>query len=250
MESASIASSEASTPTSSDTLPSRPYTVTPFAHACINAAGESWQAAFDHPFVLALADGSLDAERFKFYQMQDARYLEAFADATSIIASRCTDPDDKLWFIEAAQMAVVVEKELHAGYGETLGYNVDDVAKIELTPNNRAYQNHMVATAHTGTLVEAVAAITPCPWLYIELGQKLERDMGKVPDDHPYADWLEMYRDPAFNEYMQNLLERLQRFADASDHAARQRAKECFRLSARYEWMFWEQAWTQQEWPV
>lgn len=241
---------ESPTTASPTASPPRRYTVPPFASACIDAAGESWQAAFDHPFVRALADGSLSTERFKFYQMQDARYLEAFADATSIIATRCTDPGDKLWFIEAAQMAIVVEKELHAGYGETLGYDAGDVAAVELTPNNRAYQNHMIATAHTGTLVEAVAAITPCPWLYIELGQNLERAMGEVPNDHPYADWLEMYRDPAFNEYMHHLLERLQRFAEAADDEARSRAKEAFHLSARYEWMFWDQAWTMQTWPV
>jgi Putative transcription activator len=74
--------------------------------------------------------------------------------------------------------------------------------------------------------------------------------MGDIPDDHPYAEWLAMYRDPEFNEYMDNLLERLQRFADAADDAARERAKTAFTTSVRYEWMFWDQAWTQQEWPV
>jgi thiaminase/transcriptional activator TenA len=49
---------------------------------------------------------------------------------------------------------------------------------------------------------------------------------------------------------MENLLERLQRFANAADDAARSRAKEAFHVSARYEWMFWDQAWSLQEWPV
>ena len=26
--------------------------------------------------------------------------------------------------------------------------------------------------------------------------------MGEVTDDHPYAEWLAMYRDPEFNEYI------------------------------------------------
>lgn len=228
----------------------RTYSIPPFAEACVEAAGDSWGASFDHPFVRALADGTLDAERFKFYQMQDARYLEAFSDASALISTRCTDPEDKLWFIDAARLALVAEGELHAGYGEKLGYDQEDIAELELTPNNRAYQNHMISTAQRGTLVEAVAALTPCPWLYIEIGQRLEAVMGDVPEDHPYADWLEMYRDPEFNEYMDNLLERLQRFADAADASARDRAQRAFRASIRYEWMFWEQAWTQQEWPV
>lgn len=227
-----------------------PFAVPPFARACIDAASGAWGASFEHPFVRAIADGSLSSERFRFYQMQDARYLEAFADAGAIIATRCPAPADKLWFIDAARLALVVEGELHAGYGQKLGYGPEDIASLELTPNNRAYQNHMIATAQRGTLVEAVAALTPCPWLYIDLGQHLLRELGTIEDTHPYAAWLRMYSDPQFNEYMQNLLERLQRFADAADADAHKRAKEAFVASARYEWMFWEQAWAAQTWPV
>jgi thiaminase/transcriptional activator TenA len=230
--------------------PTRAFPVPPFAEACLDAAGEAWGAAFEHPFVRALADGSLDAERFRFYQMQDARYLEAFADASSLVSVRCPDPRDKLWFVDAARLALVVEGELHAGYGDKLGYTPADVAALEPTPNSRAYQDHMVATAQRGTPVEAVAALAPCPWLYVELGQRLEAELGPPSDGHPYADWLRTYADPAFNDYMGDLLERLQRFADAADGAARKRATTAFATSVRYEWMFWEQAWTRQTWPV
>lgn len=228
----------------------RGYAVPPFAHECLDGAAAAWGASFDHPFVRELAAGTLQPELFRFYQMQDARYLEAFADAAAIIATRCPAPADKLWFIDAARMALVVEGELHAGYGRKLGYGPEDIAGLELTPNNRAYQDHMIATAQRGTLVEAVAALAPCPWLYIDLGQRLLRELGTIEDAHPYAAWLRMYSDPQFFDYMQNLLERLERFAVAADVAARKRAKDAFVASARYEWMFWEQAWTAQRWPV
>lgn len=232
------------------TLAEAPYPVPPFARRCLEAAGPSFGASFDHPFVRALAEGTLETEKFRFYQMQDARYLEAFADAACLIAPRCTAPADKLWFIDAARLCIIVEGELHAGYGKRLGYTPEDIARLELTPNNRAYQDHMISSALRGTLVEAVAALAPCPWLYIALGQHLLREIGSIPDEHPFAAWLRMYSDPQFNEYMENLLERLQRFADAADEAARERAIEAFVVSCRYEYMFWDQAWTFQEWPV
>lgn len=226
------------------------FTVPPFAQACIDAARGAWGASFEHPFIQELTKGTLEPELFRFYQMQDARYLEAFADAAALISTRCALPSDKLWFIDAARMALVVEGELHAGYGKTLGYGPDDIAALELTPNGAGYQNHMIASATRGSLVEAVAALAPCPWLYIDLGQHLLRKLGTIDDAHPYAAWLRMYSDPQFNDYMNNLLERLQRFADAADDATRQRATTAFVTSARYEWMFWDQAWTRQAWPV
>ena len=222
--------------------------VPPFAANCQSAS--PWGASFDHPFVRALAEGSLEPAKFRFYQMQDARYLEAFSDTCSLISVRCVRPDDKLWFIDAARLALVVESQLHAGFGVKLGYTAEDIARLTLTPNNRAYQDHMISTAQRGTLVEAVAALTPCPWLYMDLGQHLFKELGDIPDSHPYADWLRTYADPSFVEYTSNLLERLQRFAEAHDEEARARAREAFVTSARYEWMFWEQAWTFQPWPV
>lgn len=226
------------------------FTVPPFARECLENARDAWGASFDHPFVRELAEGTLNPQLFRFYQMQDARYLEAFSDACALISTRADAPADKLWFIDAARMALVVEGQLHAGYGRRLGYTAQDVAELELTPNNRAYQDHMVSTAARGSMVEAIAAIAPCPWLYIELGQHLLREYGAPADDHPYADWLRTYSDPAFNQYMDNLLARLQRAADAHDDAARARARSAFLTSARYEWMFWQQAWERQSWPV
>lgn len=226
-----------------------PFPVPPFARACLEAAEGAWGASFTHPFVAGLADGSLDPARFRFYQTQDARYLEAFADACVLVSTRCPAPADKLWFLDAARLALIVEGQLHAGYGVKLGYDAEDVAAVELTPNNRAYQDHMVATATRGTLVEAVAALTPCPWLYVELGRHLQAQLGTIPDGHPYADWLRTYADPGFHDYMVNLLERLQRYADQADDDARARARAAFLASVRYEWMFWQQAWEMQTWP-
>lgn len=223
----------------------RAFDVPPFAQACLDAAGSNWGASFEHPFVLALADGSLPTENFRYYQMQDARYLEGFADAASLIATRCPDPGDKLWFVDAARLALVVEGELHAGYGRKLGFTPADVAAVELGPATRAYRDHMFTTAQTGTLIEAIAALTPCPWLYTDLGQHLLARTGTPAADHPYKDWLDLYAGDDFVAYMQTLLELMQKAADAADEAARQRALTAFHVSARHEWQFWEQAWQQ-----
>lgn len=224
-----------------------------FHTRCRQYAEEAWTASFQHPFVEALIDGSLAPERFKFYQMQDARYLEALADAFVRIGTRCPDPEDKLWFVEAAERALRTERSLHLHYGEQLGYDSDDLAALTLTPNNRAYQNHMLERTARGTRLEALAAVTPCPWLYRELGENVLNELGgAVPDEHPYAAWIRRYADPDPGETMDldELFGRLDQWATRSDEAQRERALEAFGTSARYEFLFWEQAWTRQEWPV
>ena len=228
-------------------------TIPNFPQRCRDHAADAWGASFEHPFVRALIDGSLDPERFRFYQMQDARYLEAIADAFVLIGTRCPAPTDKLWFTEAAQRALRTERSLHLHYGDELGYGPEDLRALTLTPTNRAYQNHMLERTRRGTRLEALAAVAPCPWLYRDLGARIWDELGgAVADDHPYADWIRRYADPAPDETMDldALLGRLDRWAKAASDDVRKRALTAFRTSARYEWMFWEQAWTQQEWPV
>ena len=221
-----------------------------FAERCQQACLQTWEAAVNHPFVRSLKDGSLDAERFRFYQMQDARYLEAYADTCSILSTRFTAPEDKLWFIDGARLAIVVEQELHAGYGKQLGYTPQDVAALVCSPNNTGYQHHMLQAASHRSLVEGLAALTPCPWLYSDIGSRMMEEMGQIPDDHPYAAWLTMYADPSFITYTNELMLILERVASEHGAAFQEAAIEAFRQSVCYEWMFWEQAWTQQTWPV
>ena len=234
-------------------MPFDPDSIPTFPRRCLEHTGDAWDASFDHPFVRALVDGSLAPERFKFYQMQDARYLEAIADAFVLLGTRCPDPDDKLWFAEAAERALRTERSLHLHYGDELGYGPEDLRALTLTPTNRAYQNHMLEKSQRGTRLEALAAVAPCPWLYRALGEQIWDELGgAVADDHPYADWIRRYADPDPDETMDlgELLGRLDRWAQAQDEDVRERALTAFRTSARYEWMFWEQAWTRQTWPV
>lgn len=225
-------------------------TVPPFAQRCLDACRQEWEQAAAHPFVRALIDGSVSVERFRFYQMQDARYLEAYADTCSILSTRFADPEDKLWFIDGARLAIVVEQQLHAGYGKRLGYSAEDVAGLECSPNNRAYQNHMIQAAHRASLIEAMAALAPCPWLYTDIGMRMLDELGAIPADHPWGDWLQTYADPAFVRYTSDLLGIMERVVEEAGPDSRERAVEAFRLSVRYEWMFWEQAWTLQTWPI
>lgn len=224
-----------------------------FPDRCRQSAVDAWQASFEHPFVEALIDGSLESERFKFYQMQDARYLEALADAFVLIGTRCPDPADKLWFAEAAERALRTERSLHLHYGEQLGYNRDDIANLSLTPNNRAYQNHMLERVRHGSRLAALAAVTPCPWLYRELGEHVLEELGgTVPEDHPYSAWIQRYANPDPDETMDldALFGRLDRWSNRHDESHREQAVKAFVTSTRYEYLFWEQAWTGQEWPV
>ena len=244
----------------------------PFAVACHKASADAWHSATTHPFVVALADGSLDAERFRVYQMQDARFLECMADTMALLATRHPLPADKHLLLRFATDFLVVERQMHLEYGDRLAYTENDIRSLVLAPNVQAYCDFLLAAAHSGSVLYALAAATPCPFLYCEIGQWIagllhdtrrhsppsseqhEHDGATVAplklEKHPYGDWLLQYSHPDDLASLDSWLALLERTAQRSTPQEQQQAIAAFGTSVQFEWMFWEQAWRKQRWPI
>src|SRR5437879_2987806 len=97
------------------------------------------QAIVEHPFNVALADGSLDRERFVFYIVQDARYLAGFAQALAAASTRADNAEDAAFLAGSAQAALIEERRLHAGYLQDFGLSDSDTAGVATSPSCLAY---------------------------------------------------------------------------------------------------------------
>lgn len=191
-----------------------------------------------HPFLKGLADGSLAKARFEFYLKQDALYLRAFAQAVSIVSSK--SPREE-WMRILSQHAIDALKEkdsLHEGL-------LRGAAAQSMAPVNLAYTNHLLATALRGSFAEGLAALLPCYWIYFEVGKELKKRGSK---DASYQRWIDAYADPAYGETVETVLRMMNREADRLDAAAKAKCKEAFLTSARYEYLFWDMAWREEQW--
>jgi len=111
-----------------------------------------------------------------------------------------------------------------------------------------AYTDFLVRVAATGDFAELAAALLPCMWGFSEIGQALAAR--GLPAEPRYAKWVRMYADPDFAalaDWCRGLVDRL---AADTDAATRARMEESFLTSSRYEYLFWEMAWSRQTWPV
>ncbi len=71
-----------------------------------------------HPFLVAMVDGSLDLESFRYYAIQDALYLTDFADCLNRLSEKMKDVDVNT-SKRLQQLAVGAEedeKELHRSF--------------------------------------------------------------------------------------------------------------------------------------
>ena len=207
-----------------------------------------WQRQLQHPFVVALGNGSLPQANFQFYICQDALFLDVLTKTFSYALIRATEHEDLQQFGTYALDTLLVEADLHRRYGERFGLTPTQMAAALMTPTNYAYTRHLLSIATTGTLPEIVTAILPCAWIYAEGGRYLV-DGRDIAPDHPYADWLATYASEDFDAVGAWLRGWLDRHANRLRSEELARLQEIFLLSTRYEWLFWDMAWRLEEWP-
>jgi thiaminase/transcriptional activator TenA len=87
-----------------------------------------------------------------------------------------------------------------------------------------------------------------CKWGFNETGRRLaERG---IPDEERYAEWIETYAGEEFTELAEWCKALMDDVAAGATARERERYRDLFRTSARYEYLFWDAAWEREEWPV
>jgi thiaminase/transcriptional activator TenA len=208
-----------------------------------------WDAQLKHPFVIQLGDGTLPERKFKYYILQDARFLGDLARVFSAAAQKAPDSESALRFNKLAEETIIVERSLHESYGKKWKMTTRQMTSVPMAPTNFAYTRHMLAVAATGSACEITVVALPCAWIYCVVGKHLLRK-GPPPKGHPYRDWLMLYASPEFAEVQKWMRKKVDQWAKEASRTERARMEEAFVISSRYEWMFWDMAFSEEEWPV
>jgi len=206
-----------------------------------------YQAILTHPFVTGLTDGSLSEDRFRFYVVQDAHYLRDFAKA--LAAAAASAPRDKWtqFLSEHARDTLVVERALHDSFFRDWSLTPEQVYATPVAPTNLAYTSYLLRVAYGGSFEEAVAALLPCDWIYIQVGRELEKKGSPNP---LYQRWIDTYASAEFWAIVQKLIGIVGAAAEDLSESRREVLQHHFTVTSRYEWMFWDMAWRMEAWPL
>ena len=219
-----------------------------FTDELFDAGKPIWDAQLVHPFVQGIARSDLPEGTFERWVLQDYRFLIEFSRVFAWAVAKSDRLESMSWFAAVLNLTLNTEMALHRDYASRFGLSNDDLEGEPMWPTTRAYTDFLVRTAADGDLAELVAALLPCAWGYVYIGQKLASD--DLPDDQRYADWIRQYSSKEFQEAAEWLKTEMNRLAEGLSSAKRARLKELFVISSRYEWQFWEMCWRGEKWPV
>jgi len=207
-----------------------------------------WRAIDGHAFLCELAAGTLPMNRFTYFILQDYVYLLDFAQVLCLGGAKAPNLEILELFCRHALGAVEVERSFHASFGKTLGLSRKQLDAVPKGPRTQAYIDHLQSVARGGSLGELVAAVLPCYWIYGETGKRLFRSRPAKPKI--YRQWIETYASEAFWQPVREQIRLMDRLAAMARPAEKKRMVELFILSSRYEYLFWEQAYRLESWPI
>lgn len=206
-----------------------------------------YAAILRHPFVTGLTDGSLPEPAFAYYLAQDAHYLRDYARALAGVGAKAPTHEVTALFGRHAAETAEVELALHETLLPELGVDEATLAAVAISPTTTAYTSYLLAAVYGGSFAEGLAGVLPCYWIYQRVGEALVRHGSP---DARYQLWIDTYAGEGFAAAVGEVLAIADQLggelAAPDERAARRR----FVTTCRYEWMFWDAAWRQEQWPV
>ncbi|WP_046212520.1 thiaminase II [Paenibacillus wulumuqiensis] len=212
------------------------------------AADPVFEAIYHHPFVQGIARGDLKPEQLVHYVKQDFEYLNSFMRIYGTAISKCTSREDMDMFNQQISFVLNSEVHPHNNFCHVAGVPYEQLQGYPVAPSAHNYIRHMLTAAQEGDLGDILAVLLPCPWTYWEIGKRLLEDV-KPDVSHPFYDWIDFYGNRT-DTITSRFCTRLDEIAAASTPAHRERMKQHFILSCQFEYMFWEMAYTLEDWPV
>lgn len=212
-----------------------------WSDAAWKAAEPIYRKIIEHPFVEALAGGTLEREKFVFYLRQDSLYLDNYSRVLARIASRLTMKEHIAAFLGFASEGIAVEKALHEAF---LGGDVP--SPDEVSPTCLLYTSVLASQATAPVEVEA-AAVLPCFWVYRQVGEEI---LARQRGGNPYRQWIETYADPTFADATDRAVGICDVLADRTGDEVRRRMTDIFVRCTKMEWLFWDSAWRLESWRI
>ncbi|GMK48964.1 aminopyrimidine aminohydrolase [Paenibacillus glycanilyticus] len=208
-----------------------------------------WERSHRHPFLEELKAGTLDPAKFIYYLKQDYVYLIDYAKMFAYGSIKANDLLTMGKFSELCHSILNVEMGLHRQYAERFGVTREELESTEPSPTTIAYTKYLLDVAAHGSLAEVAAAVLPCMWSYREIGVLFAEAPGAL--DHPlYRDWILMYSSEEFGELTSWCIGIMDELAEGLPEPELAKLEQHFIMASKLEYMFWDMAYREEEWPA
>lgn len=179
-----------------------------------------------HPFLVSMVDGTLEEDNFKYYVVQDALYLNDFADCLRRVAIKAPTVEDAARLVDFARGAEECELELHNSFfkqwnidtnsNSNSGATGDVQDEAKQMPNCLLYTSYMKRVVANESYAQGLAVLLPCFWVYMHVGHvmlQLRKDLDASDNattrkqrKPQYDAWIDMYAGDEFEKEVKDFI--------------------------------------------
>ena len=213
-----------------------------FCAHLLDTVGPQWAAMLDHPFLRQTADGSLPPGRFETWLRQDYVFVrEEMRVIGGLIAKA---PPQLQRLLGGFIPGLAGELDMFEAAAADRRISLDN---IEPNPVCHAYMMFLQATVHSRDFAESFAVLYGVEQAYYDSWSRV-----KQRQDHasPYQSFIDHWSGEAFGVGLREVERCLDQLAAECGAAERARMEALFRLTVRYEYLFWDMALNGADWPV
>lgn len=196
-------------------------------------ASSRWEEYTRHKFVRLMKEGLLPFSAFRYYIIQDAKYVEEMNRASLKAASNAPNFEEALRFINAMLGSSDKGKEIHDMIHKTLNLNENEIRLSSMDDINYSYTRHLHYWAEKDW-IKFLIALTPCMLGYYEIGVFAKDSKNPV-----YRTWAEFYSSEIYKNKVDVILDILKKNEDRIREDIEENI-DIFRRSVNYEISFWE----------
>ena len=201
-----------------------------------------WQKMLNHRFLKMTADGSISEATFKTWMRQDYIFVrEAIPFIAGLLAKAPLELRPNL-----TQVLPALDNELQLFRENAEAHGVG-LENVQPSPTCHAYLQFLMATAHGRSFEEGFTVLYAAEKAYFDSWREVKRNLKGVSQ---WQSFIENWTSPGFQQYVEWLGATLDKLAEGQPQHALDRMAELFKMTGRYEYLFWEMAATGEEWPV
>ena len=204
-----------------------------------------WEGYLTHPFVQGIADGSLAAEKFRFYLLQDYLYLFDYAKvfAQGVVKSR--EPEVMRTFASYVSSILNGEMAIHRGYMKRLGITEEQAEHVKPSLSNQSYTAYMRAVAAEEGPAEIMAAVLSCAISYEYIAKWIVQHYPNAAQHEFYGEWVQSYASEEYAAENVRLTGLLEHLTVGYTEPQLAHLTDIFVDCSRFEAMFWDMAWNE-----
>ena len=200
------------------------------------------KAHVEHPFVLGMKDGSLEFNKFKFYMIQDYKFLIEYCRVISIAISKAKSFEFMSFLSNLLNETLNSEMKLHESFCDDFGIKKSDLINSKSALGTQSYCNYLLSIAYKFESELIACSLLPCQWGYDEIGRNLLKD-NQAKEESFHKRWINAYNDPEYQNVTTWLINYVDSIKEKVDNKI---ANEIFEESLQQELKFWDSAWDQE----